>query len=103
MIRLVADAAPMREAVARAVAGCARAREILCIPAIRLESLHGLETTVVAFTSDIPEFGGAWGKPFLIGPGSIHVAHTLEEHVPKAQLVEAVQVYRRIVRQLLTA
>ncbi len=103
MIRLVADASPMREAVARAVAGRASAREVLCIPAIRLESLQGLETTVVAFTSDIPEFGGAWGKPFLIGPGSIHVAHTLEEHVPKAQLVEAVQVYRRMVRQLLTA
>ena len=31
-----------------------------------------------------------WGEPFLIGPGTIHVAHTLEERVPKAQLTEAV-------------
>ena len=38
---------------------------------------------MVAFTTDIPAFGGAWGEPFLIGPGTIHVAHTLEERVPK--------------------
>ena len=39
-------------------------------------SLPGFETTVVAFTTDIPAFGEAWGKPYLLGPGSIHVAHT---------------------------
>ena len=26
-------------------------------------------------------------------PGTIHVAHTLEERVPKAQLIEAVELY----------
>ena len=57
---------------------------------------------MVAYTSDIPAFGGAWGKPYLIGPGSIHVAHTLEEYVSKKQLVEAVEIYKRMVRQLLT-
>ena len=56
---------------------------------------------MVSYTTDIPAFGGQWGEPFLIGPGSIHVAHTSEEHVPKAELVEAVQVYARLVRQLL--
>jgi acetylornithine deacetylase len=55
---------------------------------------------VVAFTTDIPAFGGQWGEPFLIGPGSIHVAHTLEERVPKTQLTEAVSIYRRMVRDL---
>ncbi len=48
------------------------------------------DTTVVAYTTDIPAFGGAWGEPFLVGPGTIHVAHTLEERVPKKQLLEAV-------------
>ena len=38
---------------------------------------------MVAFTTDIPAFGGTWGQPFLIGPGTIHVAHTLEERVRK--------------------
>ena len=40
------------------------------------------------------------GEPFLIGPGAIHVAHTLEERVPKAQLTEAVDIYQRIVKEL---
>ena len=101
MIRLVADAEPMRRAVMKAASGRADAREALCLPAVRLGGLAGIATTVVAYTSDIPAFGGVWGKPFLLGPGSIHVAHTLEEHVTKRQLVEAVQVYRRMVRQLL--
>jgi acetylornithine deacetylase len=55
---------------------------------------------VAAFTTDIPAFGGTWGRPLLIGPGSIHVAHTLEERVPKQQLVEAVDLYQRIVKDL---
>ena len=75
-------------------------REVLEIPAVRLGSLDGIETTVVAYTTDIPAFGGTWGKPFLLGPGTIHVAHTLEERVPKRQLLEAVEIYQRMVRQL---
>jgi acetylornithine deacetylase len=54
----------------------------------------------VAYTTDIPAFGGTWGEPFLIGPGTIHVAHTLEERVPKSQLVEAVEIYQRMVTEL---
>ena len=101
MMRLVGDAEPMRRAVLKAVSGRADAREVICIPAIRLGGLPGFATTIVAYTSDIPAFGGVWGKPFLFGPGSIHVAHTLEEYVTKRQLVEAVEGYRRMVRQLL--
>ena len=58
------------------------------------------ETTVVAYTTDIPSFGTAWGQPFLIGPGSINVAHTLEERVPKRQLLDAVEIYQRMVQDL---
>jgi acetylornithine deacetylase len=100
MIRLVGDSRGTKEAIAKAVAGCAEAREVLEIPAVRLGCLNGLETTVVAYTTDIPAFGGSWGQPFLIGPGTIHVAHTLEERVPKRQLVEAVEIYQRMVKQL---
>jgi acetylornithine deacetylase len=101
MIRLVGDPAPVREAVTRAAGGRASVREVLCLPAVRLEALEGFETTVVAYTSDIAAFGGAWGKPYLIGPGSIHVAHTLEERVSKKQLTGAVEIYQRMVRQIL--
>jgi len=100
MIRLVGDSHATKEALANTVSGLAEAREILEIPAVRLARLDGLETTVVAYTTDIPAFGGAWGQPFLIGPGTIHVAHTLEERVPKRQLVEAVEIYQRMVKQL---
>jgi len=103
LIRLVDDPAPVRAAVAKAVEGLAEAREILCIPALRLGRLEGFETTVVSFTTDIPAFGGAWGKPYLLGPGSIHVAHTLEECAPKRHLEEAVRIYQKMVRQLLAA
>ncbi|HSW48838.1 MAG TPA: M20/M25/M40 family metallo-hydrolase, partial [Bryobacteraceae bacterium] len=103
MIRLVSDPEPIRRAVLDAVGAQAQAREVACIPVVKLGRLKGLDTTVVAYTTDIPEFGGAWGKPFLLGPGSIHVAHTLDEHVHKRQLVEAVEVYQRMVKQLLTA
>jgi acetylornithine deacetylase len=102
MFRLVDDPAPLREAVARAVAGRATAREVVCIPAVRLAAIEGIETTVVAYTSDIPEFAGAWGEPYMLGPGSIHVAHTLDEHVEKRQLIDAVQIYQTMVRRLLT-
>ena len=94
------DSHATRQAITRAVAGCAEAREVLEIPAVRLGRLDSFETTVVAYTTDIPAFGGSWGQPFLIGPGTIHVAHTLEERVPKRQLVEAVEIYQRMVQQL---
>ena len=100
MIRLVGDSAGTKRAMAEAVAGRAEVREVLEIPALHLGALDGFETTVVAYTTDIPAFGNSWGRPFLFGPGSIHVAHTAEERVPKRQLVEAVEIYQQMVRKL---
>lgn len=100
LIRLVGESASLQAAMqACAVPGVA-VNQVLEIPAVRLGSVPGFETTVVAYTTDIPAFAGAWGQPFLLGPGTIHVAHTLEERVPKAQLLEAVQLYQNIIRQL---
>lgn len=101
MFRLVGDPDPLRAAVREACAGLVEAREILCIPAVRLGALAGFPTTVVAYTTDIPAFGGQWGAPFLLGPGSIHFAHTAEERVPKAELLESVTLYRTLVERLL--
>jgi acetylornithine deacetylase len=100
MIRLVGDSTETKAALARAVAGRAELREVIEIPALLLNAIDGIPTTVVAYTTDIPAFAGQWGEPFLIGPGTIHVAHTLEERVPKAELIEAVQIYQRMVKQL---
>ncbi len=99
-IRVVGDVAETREQVKHAVFPEAEAEEVLFIPAVRLGSIAGIPTTVVAFTTDIPAFDGAWGQPFLIGPGSIHHAHTTEERIPKSELVEAVGLYKRILERL---
>ncbi len=69
-------------------------------PAVRLGSLPGFPTTVVKFTTDIPRLS-AWGQPFLLGPGTIHVAHTPDERFAKADLVAAVELYRKLVLSLL--
>ena len=63
-------------------------------------ALDGFPTSVVAFTTDIPVLSPAWGEPFLLGPGSIHVAHTAEERIAKKELSEAVEIYARMVTQL---
>lgn len=101
MFRLVGDPEPLRAAVREAAGTLADPSEILCIPALHLGALDGFETTVVAYTTDIPAFGGAWGQPFLLGPGTIHVAHTSQERVPKDQLAAAVGIYQAMVRRLL--
>ena len=101
MIRLVDDGNSTRQALRTAVNGAVEMNEVLAIPAVHLGSLPGIETTVVSYTTDIPAFGTSWGKPYLLGPGTIHVAHTSEERVPKNQLLEAVQIYKGMVKQLL--
>ena len=101
MFRVVGDPAALRAGVSAAADGRLEAREVLFTPALRLNELDGLATTVVAFTTDIPFFEGAWGEPFLIGPGSIHLAHTGDERIPKKELQGAVDIYTHMVRHLL--
>ena len=100
MFRLVGSAAPIREALAQALVGRAEGREQYTTPAQRLEPFPGLPTTAVSFTTDIPSFGAGWGKPFLIGPGSIHAAHTADEQIPKQQLLRAVDIYADMATKL---
>lgn len=99
-IRVVGDVTDLRRDVANAAAPDATAEEVLFIPAVKLGALPGLKTTVVAYTTDIPAFDGRWGAPYLIGPGTIHVAHTDEERVEKTQLVEAVALYKQMINRL---
>jgi len=103
LIRLVGDAEPVRALVNKAVEGLAEAKEVLFIPARRLGSRPGFNTTVVAYTTDIPPLAQSWGEPYLLGPGTIHVAHTPEERVSKSQLLEAVELYKRLALELLNS
>lgn len=101
LIRLIDDGENLRRTIDRCVGERATVRELLRIPALRLKSFEGFRTAVMKYTTDIPAFNGAWGEPLLIGPGTIHVAHTSEERVPKRELVEAVEIYQKLARLLL--
>ena len=69
------------------------------LPFLRLRTVDGLPTMIAAFTTDIPRLT-KWGEPLLIGPGSIHVAHTEGECIEKRQLHEAIDLYCAIARKL---
>jgi acetylornithine deacetylase/succinyl-diaminopimelate desuccinylase-like protein len=69
-------------------------------PFMRLRTLDGLPTMVASFSTDIPALAN-WGEPLLLGPGSIHVAHTEGEYIEKARLTEAVELYCAMAKRLL--
>jgi acetylornithine deacetylase len=100
LVRLVGDSAPIRAAIVDAVAGLAEVDFTLEIPFVRLRAVEGLPTMIAKFTTDIPKLN-SWGEPLLLGPGSIHVAHTPHEKVAKRELLEAVELYVRVAKQLL--
>jgi acetylornithine deacetylase len=101
LVRTVGDADAVRDAFAVAISGRAEMKEVLAVPVMKFERVDGLPTTVVSYTTDAPSLCPSWGKPLLIGPGSIHVAHTTEERVSKKDLTDAVGIYADIVRRLL--
>jgi acetylornithine deacetylase len=99
LYRLIGPAENLREDIVAIVGDLVKVEFTLEIPAVRLRTFEGLPTMVAAFTTDIPALSN-WGQPMLIGPGSIHVAHTEGEHVTKQQLHEAVEAYRAIATKL---
>ncbi len=105
LIRLVDDGESTVRAIRAACTNLADVKEVLRIPAVLLGGREfeadGFATMVASYTTDIPAFAGAWGEPFLVGPGTIHVAHTSEERISKRQLLDAVELYQHIVRKLL--
>jgi acetylornithine deacetylase len=102
MIRLVSDAEEMWKLLEKWVAGRATLERGSLVPAVRLGSVPGFETMIAAFATDIPELT-RWGTPYLYGPGTIHVAHTKDERVTRAELEAAVQGYVRLAEAALLA
>ena len=100
LIRLVGDSTSTRAAIDEAVAGLAEVEFTLEIPFVRLRALEGFPTMVAKFTTDIPQLTN-WGEPLLLGPGSIHVAHTPHEKLAKRELLEAVDLYIEVAKRLL--
>jgi len=101
LVRLVGDSAPVRAALVEAAQGLAEVDFTLEIPFVRLRAVGGLPTMIAKFTTDIPQLSN-WGEPLLLGPGSIHVAHTPHERLAKKELLEAVELYVQVTRLLLS-
>jgi len=100
--RTVGDHDALRATLHATVAGRVDVQEILELPAVRLHTVPGFETEVFAYFSDVP-FLSKWGTPLLLGPGTIHVAHTDHEHVVIADLERAVDMYADLATSLLQA
>ena len=100
LFRLVGPSEPVRAQIAAAITGLAEAEYVLEIPFVKLRTVSGIEPMVAAFTTDIPALS-AWGTPVLLGPGSIHVAHTDREFISKKQLHDAIDLYCSVAKQLL--
>ncbi len=100
MFRIVSDARAVRQAMTP-IEDRVRIDHILDVPPVRLTTVPGFDTAVFPYTTDIPFLAG-WGEPLLIGPGSIHVAHTADEFIEIAELQAAVGAYRSIVNDLLS-
>jgi acetylornithine deacetylase len=98
-IRTVNGSDEIRRNISAVVDGRCEFEFVRDTPPLRMEKLDGYETDVVAFTTDLPKLT-RWGRPVLLGPGSISVAHTEHECVRKAELVKAVELYCRLVREL---
>jgi acetylornithine deacetylase len=99
LYRLVGPAEELRRRIVETVGDLARVEFVLEIPFVKLRRVEALPTMIAAFTTDIPALTN-WGEPLLIGPGSIHVAHTEREYISKKELLAAVELYCEIAKRL---
>jgi len=102
MVRLVGDPADVRIILERWALGRAELEFAPHIPAQHFHTIPGFESGPVSYTSDIPLLD-RWGTPLLLGPGSIHVAHTRDEFIEIDELRDSVGSYMRLVRTLLAS
>ena len=101
LIRTVGPSEELKGQIERVVAGRAEAAFSLDLAAVRMRRVGSLPTMVAKFATDIPSLTN-WGEPFLLGPGSIHVAHTPDERVSKKELLECVDLYVELAKGLVS-
>src|SRR5687768_15508239 len=99
LFRTVGNASAVRAALS-AVEGLVAIEDVFTIPAARMHTVPGFDTAVFPYATDVPMLTN-WGAPLLVGPGSIHVAHTDAEHVAIDELHQAVELYSTLAAQLL--
>ena len=101
MYRTVADHEPLERALRDAAGPDILVDQLFRFGHVRSPALPGWDTTTVKFASDLAHLGG-WGVGYQLGPGSIRVAHTMEERIRKADIREGVDRYVQLVQQLLS-
>jgi acetylornithine deacetylase len=100
LYRLVGPSEELKQKIVAAAGDQVQVEFPLEIPFLRLRTVDGIPTMIAAFTTDIPALTN-WGEPVLLGPGSIHVAHTEREFVAKQDLLDAVDLYCAVVKKLI--
>jgi acetylornithine deacetylase len=99
LIRTVGPSDEIKKNIAAIVGDRADVFFSLDLPFVRMRRVGNLPTMIAKFTTDIPALT-AWGEPLLLGPGSIHVAHTPNEKIAKKELLECVDLYVEIATSL---
>jgi acetylornithine deacetylase len=99
LYRLVGPSQDLRQQILETAGDQVKVTFPLEIPFLRLRTVDSLPTMIAAFTTDIPALTN-WGEPLLIGPGSIHVAHTDGEYIEKRQLADAINLYCTVAKRL---
>jgi acetylornithine deacetylase len=101
MFRCVEPVEDIKARLNAMIAGRADIHHLFQVPVLMLDTPDGFETTVVSFASDVSSLS-QWGKPYLVGPGSILDAHCDHERISKKQLAEGVDLYIRLAQYLLS-
>ena len=101
MLRTVTSADEIEQLLEQTINGRADIHYAFHSDPLFLKKVDGFETTVVSFATDIPLLTN-FGKPLLMGPGSIHDAHSEHERISKQQLTDAVDIYCELVKKLIT-
>jgi acetylornithine deacetylase len=99
LVRLVGPSDEIKKSILATVDDRADVTFSLDLPFVRMRKIDDLPTMIANFTTDIPALTN-WGEPLLLGPGSIHVAHTPHERIAKKELLEAVDLYVQIATSL---
>jgi acetylornithine deacetylase len=101
LVRIVEPTGPLRTAIREQLAPGVSVSFPVELPFHKAGGAPpGWDTTVVSYASDLP-FLAPWGEGYQLGPGSIRVAHTADEHILKADLLRGVDLYVRLATDLL--
>jgi len=99
LIRCAIPARDILDRIHKAIGGHVALEVLSETDPLDLSHRSGYKTTILPFGTDAP-YLKSFGRRYLLGPGSPEDAHTDRECVHKRALAEAVDLYRRLVREL---